>query len=213
LVDLLRYIQFPWRFLSVSLVMVGLISAYSLRLVPKYIHRVVLGGTLIFIILGNFWYFRAEEYMPHPQALYYDDVAKIQSSMSGILPDFIPLGFGLLDQPPKSIVFCAPICEDDQLETLADKTHQKLIRVNLEVASSITFAVADFPGWQVEIDGERVEKMVDSDGLIVVLVPAGGHLVGLSFESTTVRFWSDLVSIIALIIIVGYFYYQQREKR
>jgi hypothetical protein len=60
----------------------------------------------------------------------------------------------------------------------------------------------DFPGWQVRIDGERVEtELARPEGFIVVLVPEGDHLVEVKFGSTPDRMLAWMITIVSLLVM------------
>ncbi|MCB0208425.1 MAG: hypothetical protein KDJ52_03825 [Anaerolineae bacterium] len=62
-----------------------------------------------------------------------------------------------------------------------------------------------FPGWSAQIDNRPVPVSPFSDrGLIRVDVPAGRHKISLSFEETFIRRLSNGISIVSLVIIVGF---------
>ncbi len=215
--ELLRYVQFPWRFLAVTAVFSGLMIGYATRLVKSFPSRLLVAGVLILLILGNFRYFKAESLLDNPEELYYADELKIQKQMSGILPDFMPKDFKLIDQAPTQPFKCDPECNLDEGERLVDKvlvnrTHQKLIELAQTDDSQISFSVAYFPGWVAEVDGERVPTTIDKDGLIQVLVPAGEHLVGINFASTPIRWWADVISAVALLVVLTFFYHQRQQR-
>ncbi len=213
----LRYVQFPWRFMAVSAVFLGLMIGYGFRLQKNFPVRVLLAGLLIFLMLTNFRYFKAESILQHPEELYYEDEIRIQSQMSGILPDFMPLDFKLIGQPPGQYFTCEPACgfnNDDNFsdQVLINRPHQKLMNLKMEEDGRVKFSVAYFPGWIAEVDGQRVPVIVSEDGLIEVSMPAGEHLVGISFSSTPIRKWADAISIVALMMLIG-IYYRSGQRR
>lgn len=61
-----------------------------------------------------------------------------------------------------------------------------------------------FPGWRAFVDGERVEvRPTDKKGLLMFEVPAGRHVVSVSFGETRVRLAADGVSVLALLALIG----------
>lgn len=59
----------------------------------------------------------------------------------------------------------------------------------------------DFPGWQVRIDGKRVQtELGRPEGFLVIPVPQGDHLVEVKFGSTPARTFSWLLSGLALLV-------------
>lgn len=61
----------------------------------------------------------------------------------------------------------------------------------------------DFPGWQVQIDGETAETELGlPEGFLVIPVPAGEHVVDVRFGSTPPRTLAWAISILALLATV-----------
>jgi hypothetical protein len=59
----------------------------------------------------------------------------------------------------------------------------------------------DFPGWQVRVDGERVEtELGRPEGFIVVPLPAGRHVVEVEFGGTPARRIAWTISGVALLL-------------
>jgi hypothetical protein len=59
----------------------------------------------------------------------------------------------------------------------------------------------DFPGWQVRVDGQpATTELARPEGFIVVLVPAGEHVVELRFGTTPPRTLAWLISTVSLLL-------------
>jgi hypothetical protein len=85
---------------------------------------------------------------------------------------------------------------------LVDRGQQKLISLEQGPARTVTFSVADFPGWQSYLDAAKVEHSAGPLGQIQVEVPAGAHQVGINWESTPIRHWSDWLSVLSLLVFL-----------
>jgi hypothetical protein len=61
----------------------------------------------------------------------------------------------------------------------------------------------DFPGWQVRIDGQRVEtELGQPEGFLVIPVPAGEHVVDVQFGSTPARTAALGISLVSLLLML-----------
>jgi len=200
-VNPLAFIQFPWRWLSVGVLFGSLFMVLSLKLVTaKWWQSVVAVMVIAVLVSLNWSYFQPESYLDDPDSLYYTDPKRIQSSMSSILPDYIPIGMPANVVPPTAL-FAVPEGLETHIETIINKGHQKLLRTDLTSPITLNFNLADFPGWQVEVDGQPVEKLPGQSGTFAVEVPAGSHLVGAYFGSSPIRAVSDIVSLVSLMIL------------
>ena len=200
---LLNFIQFPWSFISVGLIFLGLLVAYPLILIKKKMFKLVyIWAIFLVLILGNFAYFRPEKFSRDMASLYYADVEKIRYGMSDVLRDYVPIQMDLDGEKLKTLHrdFVFP----EHTEILINKTQQKLYKFNLNEEQIIEFPVAYFPGWQVEIDGKRIGSQAsEKTGLLSASIPAGEHTVGIYFARTPIRQVADMISTIALIILVA----------
>ncbi len=62
----------------------------------------------------------------------------------------------------------------------------------------------DFPGWQVQIDGQSVPiTPSDPHGLITFPIPEGSHEVSVTFTNTWSRWLGWAISPLALAIVMG----------
>lgn len=196
---ILSFAQFPWRFLGVGIVFLSLLVGLSASLIKKSFFRLGYSLLLLIVLLMNFRFFQPEKFLDDANQFYYTDESLIQQEMSGILPDYIPAQMTNELTPPSTLAWCEN-CDSEKIEVLVNRSHENLIRTNLDEAELVSFAVADFPGWEVQVDGKSVQKSVTETGNIAVLVPVGEHLVGVLLKESNARWWSDMVSVISLAI-------------
>jgi hypothetical protein len=203
-VPFLTTIQFPWRWLSIVSLMMALLAGLSMVFIRKKLHRIIAAVCIIFLcILSNTAYFRPEKYLEKPEDIYYTDVQRIQSQMSSILPDYIPVSMGKIGDV-KSATFLVPGGTEKQVEVLVDRGHEKLFKTSFISEVEFNPQIASFPGWVVEIDGKQVEWSSKGQfGTIMLDVPAGEHLVGVYFGRTPVRAISDSISFLSLLTVFG----------
>ncbi|MBU0578846.1 hypothetical protein KKE34_01330 [Patescibacteria group bacterium] len=206
----LSFAQFPWRFLGVGIIFLGLLVGMSASLIKQRWQRYLWTVVLLVILLFNAKLFAPKEFLTNAQDFYYTQEDLIEREMSGILPDYIPAQMAEKLIPPKKLAWCEAGCQE-QIEVLIDRSHENLIKTKFNQEQIVEFAVADFPGWKVELDGQRFEKQQGELGNIVVKVPGGEHLVGLLLTQTPTRLFFDVVSIISLLIF-AYLTIEIREK-
>lgn len=198
----LSFIQFPWRWLSVAIMIISLLLAWSLTLLKDKEWRWRYAALLVAsIVVVNWSYFRPESYLSDAEEYYYVDPTRIQAQMSGILPDYIPKQMSDELTPPEAL-FLVPAGVEEKVEVLVDRGHERLLKTSLLSPIVLHFTIADFPGWMVEIDGKAVAKQSGENGGIAVEVPAGEHLVGAYFGSTPIRQWSDIISVISVVVFL-----------
>lgn len=212
-VPLLKYAQFPWRWLTIAVPFIGILGALGTQLLPKKILRYSAALLLIALTISiNASYFRPEKYLQKASDYYSTTSEGIRGGMSSILPDYIPKGL-----PKKIISATTVVANADTLAgtytVITERTQQKLIKVSMKSEGKVVWAVVDFPGWVVEIDGVAQQKEVTENGLISVTVPQGEHTVGLLLTLTEIQYWSQLVTLLAvLVIIIGLLWPTTKSK-
>lgn len=213
------YIQFPWRWLSVASLFLALCASALIFAIENRIARFIyaLVGVVLLAIV-SVTIFKPEKSISGYEEWYYTDRNRISTHMSPVLPDFIPIQVS--DE-----VFAQPVtnskvlvCELDQscpfeYTVVSNLTHKKIVQVTLSQPQSIIFATADFPGWQVKLNGVQVEKLISDQGLIQVAVPKGEHEIEIIFENTPVRTTANILSGIGIFMVLAYYYaYRVRNK-
>lgn len=209
---LLNYIQFPWRFLATAILFLAVISALVLKMINSALLR-SLYFVIVFLLItvGNFYYFRPEKMMDNPTDLYYGDPDKIRTAQSGVLKDYVPIqmsyeGDKLKDQFER-FVFPAGVTQE------LNQTHQKLYRFNLAQGQAVEFPIANFPNWQVELDGQPHSSFTSPTGLLASEIPSGNHTVGLIFANSPTRNLADGLSLISLLLLLAYLYHSVKSER
>jgi hypothetical protein len=203
-VPLLATIQFPWRWLSVASVMLAILGGVGISLLESQKVKVIVTAVLSVVIVATTWsYFRPESYMTNPHDLYYTEPEKIRREMSQILPDYIPQGMSD-ELPPREALYLIPAGLEKQIEVLVDRGHQKLFKTSFLSPVQFNPLIASYPGWEVQIDGKAVEWTSGGQfGTILVDVPAGERLVGISLGRTPVRAVSDVVTLGSIVLLIG----------
>jgi len=204
---LISYIQFPWRWLSMAILFLALLAGLGVSQISDERLGKGVAFCLIALMLLNVPFFQPEGYLERNEDFYYEDQELIRREMSGILPDYIPrnLKLEILKSDSDSnqetylpIHITGAIIFNQEafisIEEVVNRTHQKLVKIESAGDQELVFAVANYPGWKAEINGQPVEVKENGSGLIVVDVPAGQHQVGIWFGSTPARAVSDAVS-------------------
>lgn len=218
-IGLLQYIQFPWRFLSIASLFLAVLTALSTYLLSNKKLRLFYGICLLALLLTNARYFKPEKYLDDPSALYYTDAKEIQNRMSETLPDYIPTQMTeekiLLAKNQELAVFWLEDADATRKTSLIiDRGFEKMVSTNFDRTETLNFKVANFIGWQAEINGKKWPINTNQElGNIQLEVPAGEHQVAIYFtENTIARKIGDALSVLALLISSLFFYPFAKDK-
>jgi len=205
-IPILQMAQFPWRFLSITTVMIALIGSYTAYLINlvknvKITHAI--GGIIVLlIIITNVNFFKPQKYIAN-ESLYYTDANRIQEHMSGILKDYLPT------TATENSAFNVPkITLNNQSYLpidLKSKNAYRAFHVDSLEGGNVRIAIYDFIGWQVYIDKIPIGHTADTEyGFINFEIPSGSHYLELKLAKTKLQWWSDFISLICLISLIGY---------
>jgi len=238
--SLLRYVQFPWRFLGLASLAVAFLAGGAFTehglaqgAPPDIRHSLFDIRHLIFVILaGLIIYGFTWQYVPYLAPIIRPTVADIAryERESGALGttsagDFLP---NTVKQLPDANVLVERYSRSDVIERLDPASLPPGIRIlnasyrplssDVTVESQSSFVAAFdifyFAGWQARVDGQPVAiTPTDPHGLISFPVPAGEHRLQIFFGSTPLRTAAgsvSLISVLALIVVGALFARQPR---
>jgi hypothetical protein len=209
-IELFKFIQFPWRWLAISIVFFAMLLASKVWLIKNKIVRSWCVGIFVVItVFSSANFFKPEQYLDNSDDFYYTDSYRIRKDLSSILPDYISSD---MSEKPSRIIEGLVMSEheDEEVLILADRTHEKLLKTNFSEPTSLELSMANYPGWKAEIDSQWWNKGRGADGNILLEVPEGSHLVTLKFEGTALRNWSDIVSLVSWLLFI-YLIFPQKQ--
>lgn len=201
-IELLKFIQFPWRYLSAAIIFIGLFTGAAVVYLPLKF-RPVWAGVITLLIIGVNWsYFKPEHYITDTQSLYYTEPIRIQSHMSNVLPDYIPSSLRVTKPMiiPSSSFTCLDSSNCPKGELLVGKVQYKKYLFDANKNARIIFPLAYYPGWFTLVNGEKQEPQVSPTGSYLLELKPGVSTVEFIFGSTPIRKTADTISIVAVIL-------------
>ena len=211
----LRFVQFPWRWMSVvALVYVCFLAAVTQKrrgwIVPLLI--LVLSVSLANFFIANGWWDPDE--MPTQQ-----DAIMNGTGFEGT-DEYDPLGDDHLDLPadtPQVRVLAEtsggrPV-KDAQIQILKWKTQRREMEISTGEPANVAVRLLNYPAWRVEVNGKHVvpSRMDDIDEMVVP-VEAGISLIEVQFVRTPDRIVGNLVSAFSLVVCSVVFFCSKKKK-
>lgn len=195
---LISTVQFPWRFLIVSTVLGAILSGQVLSSIRKGWLRWAAATLFIVLALHQSAFHRPEELLESPDGLYTAEPAKIRTQVSSLLPDFIPATFDQTQQPidPDQRI----VMNSTSLTAERNQPHSLQFKAEQPQTGTITWNIADFPGWQYSVNGEYVEPELLPDGRRQFVSPETVSSVEAHFTATPIRVQTRWVSAAALTV-------------
>jgi hypothetical protein len=202
-VPLLPLVQFPWRFLALVVL--------SLSLLGGLLGEMLGEGKwplLLLVLVASFDYTLPQHTEVPPRAE--KPVAVIDFELD--YPDMRGMTAWTKEFPKES-----PLIEQylkgeplrkaeilrgrGEVTTLRHGGRSEEVEVRADEEVTLLFYTYYYPGWRAYVDGKPVPIRPEGKyGLIALEVPAGSHRILLRFEDTPLRFWSQILSLVSLLI-------------
>ncbi len=195
----LEFVQFPWRFLGISIFLLSFVSGSVLN---SKISKAIVAMVLVVPILLYHGYFRAEHHYPNET-----DISKltgrnlIKQQGSAVL-DYLPK---TASTNPKALAPNHALVLTGEAETLnfTKKSNYFFFDAKVYTAAEIAVPVIYFPGWNVYLENEKQQIIPTRElGLISLNLEPGTYMVRGFFEETRFRALADLFTIITFIFVV-----------
>jgi hypothetical protein len=200
----LRFIQFPWRWMSILSVSFAYFAAAAV-VKPRFrwiwvgAVLVLLGGMATFFVRTTWWDS--------------DDVAMLAAGIaagSGFdgVDEYDPVGDDHYNLPAKALPSKIVPAEDSTSASGGGATilvqrwlaNQKDLRVATTAPVRLALRLLNYPAWRVEVNGARIAPGTAADsGQMILQLPAGESRVSVRFVRTPDRVVGDLVSLVALV--------------
>lgn len=199
---IMSYIQFPWRFLGVSIFLFSVATGALAKLITRRRSAMVVFVFLI-LLLVNGSFFKPQEYIDIADSVKFSGENWDKQQTISIM-DYLPVS--ALYPPVARAPELPQILEADGRVLGGEKgTNWQKWEVVLKESGKVRLQQFDFPGWRVKVDGEARQIYSDNElGLITVDVSEGTHSVHAKLYDTNIRLIGNLVSLFALIAIPVY---------
>ncbi len=219
----LPYFQFPWRLLGAAAVILAILAgagvAAVLDLLPARRSWASAGVTAVFVLFPILLGLPLSQPPPWPD---FGEVNHLRMTMientgrwlgTTSTADYVPATVETFPERKGSVVsnFAAGLPPDrinhamlPAGSTIETETIRPLLTrytIDTPRATRLRLFLFDFPGWQVRIDGERVEtELGKPEGFLVIPVPAGRHIIDVEFGDTPARSLAALISLVTLAV-------------
>lgn len=192
----LRFTQFPWRFLSLSIFSGALLGGFVFHHFNFRFKNIILWASIISIVFLNWSYFQPREFYTwiNDQNKLEDPLWEIQQK-AGIL-DYLPID----SEEPQGR---AP----DNIEVISGsatgtnyipRSNKFSVDIDVETNSEIQIPIFDFPFWTVYSNGNLIKHNNDNIwGRIAFNLPPGTYRITGVLKNTWARVLGNTITLIA----------------
>lgn len=211
-IPILRFTQFPWRFLAISTFSISLITAVFIQIFSGKIQK-YLAIILISIALFLNWnFFKPEHFYPD-----INDQKKLsgdlwQTQQKAAILDYLP---GSAVQPREAAPNL-PILRlgEAAVDNFKIKSNSWEFKTIVKKPADIEIPVFDFPIWQVKVNGQDFpHSNKNYPGRINIHLDKGEYLVSGNFKNTPIRNFSNLLTVFSAIALISFIVYEKNNKK
>ncbi|KKQ91855.1 MAG: hypothetical protein UT58_C0001G0030 [Microgenomates group bacterium GW2011_GWC1_39_7b] len=200
-INILAFVQFPWRFLSVVIFTSSLIGGYFISLFSgktRYLFAITFS---LLAILLNWQYFKPEHFYFNLTDKELLSGQNFIDQQKGALLDYLPK----TALEPRELAPVAPyvVSGKVKISDFINKSDRWSFKTNAESESKIEIPVFDFPGWTVFVNGkESVHTNDNVLGRIGITIPEGMSSIEGRFKNTPIRILGNNLTVLSFIILV-----------
>ncbi len=196
LIPLIQFIQYPWRLLTIILLLTPWLFAHIAEKIPKWI-SLALVFLAIIVTLGYVrpvTYERREDnhYITNPN--FTDGTSSLGNSFATKWSGWKRTRF------TDRFVFNPPNIHVSYAVELPNY-YRLFTRMETDVVMRAN--ILYFPGWQVLADKKLLDITYESDGVIHAVIPKGTNQIEVVFGQTPLRRMADVLSIVGLFWVFG----------
>lgn len=182
------FIQFPFRFLSLTIFSASFLAALFLSKFarrPLYVLSLFILGLFLF---SSKPFFSPTQYVQRDEGFYTTNM-----DTTTVKNEYMPKWVMRL---PKERAVKKVEASIGELTNVEVRTNRITFYTEANNTMLVTVHRVYFPGWKAKVDGKETSISYNNDrGLIMLDVPKGRHAVEVSFAETPVRLASDILSL------------------
>lgn len=209
-IGILSYVQFPWRFLSISIFSASLLGGYFVSALKWKYANILVALIIILTIILNWNYFRPSRFDTNVS-----DATELTGTswtvqQSGSITDYLPV----TASEPRELAPASPlvISGSAKVSNFINKSNEFSFFAVVTKDSKIDVPVFDFPNWEIKINDKSYSHTIGNIGRIEITLLPGYYTVVGSFRNTLVRTVANFISILSFVFFGSYLIYGKIRK-
>ena len=199
-IPFMNYFQFPWRFLSLTILICSFLAASIFSLVKSKLLALLL---ILIGVLLTFNYAHPAYYLERNDEYYQTRPNFIDGTNSmGNVFNTIWIKGDFVRKKEK----ISNLGKELKVEIKEVKSTRYKFNISSNKDFPLVLNTAYFPGWDVLINKKQVDIAPSENGLISFTLPKGKNLVEVSFNDTPIRSIAFLISIISFVLVLKLFF-------
>lgn len=201
-ISILQFAQFPWRLVALAVFYFSFCAGFLLSVkVGETQKKILLASFITIIIFWNLPFFRVDK---HLTVSFQEKLSGLQweNQVTGGIFDYLPRS---APKPPGAPAFNYPIYIQGLggiKQYLSGTNWQEFTANTSSTSAQIMLPLYSYPGLVVKLDGQKTAFQSDPElGRVILEIPQGEHHVSAKIGTTKVRLFSDLTTLLSLIIL------------
>ena len=189
------FIQFPFRFLSVTILCVAFLIAVSLSVLSKKLQMICAVSIVLITLMQARSFIQPSTYIDKGEGFYTTNM-----DTTTVKKEYMPKW--VLTTPIEKAKEKATVVDGEILYT-KQKTNALEFSVNAPKDTTVLVNTIFFPGWYATLNQKVIPISYNNPkGLITIAVPQGKHSVFVGFSETGIRMFSNVLSLISSAMLV-----------
>jgi len=198
-VMLMQNFQFPWRILTVSVLLSSIVGAIVVSLIPSQWKRIIVGLIVVISIVSTTSMWQPKAYKTYDEA-FFTGIYKGTTDTGESSPIW---SIRFMEFSPSVPIEIAT--GSATITPLKRTTTTRNYQVTAIEKTRLVENTLYFPGWHVYVDGtDTAIQFQDAQwrGRITFWIEPGNHMIRVAFQNTKLRQIADAVSGISIFIVI-----------
>jgi uncharacterized membrane protein len=204
-----KYIQFAHRWLNITTFAVVFSSSVMFRVLRNIYktekeRKVIIAVTILILspicVISFLWDYRYIRFAPIVEE---QELIPVKTPNWYIvdLPAFVDID--TVDRNDNSEEKVIITRGEGKVELSKWGSAERVIEVVASKPLTLRIRTFNFPGWKAYVDGKLTEiRTEEGAGAMLIDIPGGRHTLMLKFEDTPIRYYSKIISLVSLLIMV-----------
>jgi hypothetical protein len=211
----LKFVQFPWRFLTIVIFSFSFLSASLASLLPKKISKITSSLLVVLVLIYSWNYFLPEngKLGPITDSEKLSGVAWDMQQTAGIY-DYLPKAAKEAPKEARKTVIDITKGEGS-IPTATLGTNWAKATVYMESPGEARLNIIDFPNWEIKVNGTVSNHFVPQNenwGRMHITLPAGRSEIEANLKNTLPRTAGNIISLVSWTTLCVFILYKERKN-
>ncbi len=194
-IPFMNYFQFPWRLLSLEILVASFLAGSIVYLWRNYILTILMIGFSFLFGIG----YTNVAYYHQRSDIYYIERSNFIDGTNSPGNAFNTIWFKDINKREKEKLLLSK--KEIKEKTINSSSYRFVL--DIQKNKEVTVNTAYFPGWTVYVDGNKKNITIADKGLFSFDIEKGYHNILINFEETFIRKLTYIIFLISIILILS----------